>query len=54
MAADAWVVYNKFKQTLGSGARHMDAAAFKVGLYQSTSNAASAVATIEQLADITN
>ena len=54
MAADAWVVYNKFKQTLGSGAVDMDADTFKVGLYQSTSNAESAVATIDELADITN
>lgn len=54
MAADAWVVYNKWKQTMASGEADLDADTFKVGLYQSTSNAASGAATHDALADITN
>lgn len=54
MAADAWVVYNKFKQNMAAGANDQDADTFKARLYNSSSNAASAVATISADTDITN
>lgn len=52
MAADAWSIYNKFKEYMADGTIDLDADAFKVALYLSTSNAATL--TTDGLANVTN
>jgi hypothetical protein len=52
MAADVWKTYNKFKEYLGDGTIDLDNDAFKMGLYLSTSNAATL--TLDEKGDLTN
>ena len=52
MAADKWLIYNKFKEYLGDGNIDLDTDAFKLALYLSTSNAATL--TLDEKADLTN
>ena len=40
MTADAWVIHDSAKEYMGDGTIDLDADTFKVGLYLSTSNAA--------------
>ena len=55
MAADAWVVYPKAKENFATGALgDLNADTIKCILCESTSNAASAVGTLEAYATITN
>jgi hypothetical protein len=51
MAVGSWTFYNEFKKYLGSGDAQMDAQ-FRIGLYTSASNAATA--TLSVLTDVTN
>lgn len=52
MAADAWVVHDKFKEYMGDGTIDLDADTFKVALFLSTSNVATT--SIDALATATN
>ena len=52
MAADVWVVHDKFKEYAGDGTIDMDADAFKMALFLSTSNIATT--SIDGLAAATN
>ena len=52
MAADAWVIHDKFKEYLGDGTIDMDGDAFKMALFLSTSNIATT--SIDALATATN
>lgn len=52
MAADAWKVYNKFKEYMADGSIDLDGDSFKVALYQSTSNAATLTNSLK--GDLTN
>jgi len=52
MAADAWVIHDKFKEYLGDGTIDMDGDAFKMALFLSTSNIATT--SIDGLAAATN
>lgn len=46
MAASAWAFYNSFKRYLGDGTIDLDNDTFVMGLYQSTSNAATATLSV--------
>ena len=52
MAADAWVLHDKFKLYLGDGTADMDADAFKMALALSTSNIATT--SVNALSTVTN
>lgn len=52
MAADAWKIYDGFKEYLGDGTIDMDLDAFKCALFLSTSNAATL--SVDAFASITN
>ena len=52
MAADAWVMHDKFKEYMGDGTVDLDADAFKMALFLSTSNIATT--SIDGLATATN
>lgn len=52
MAADAWVVHDKFKEYLGDGTIDMDADVFKVALFLTGSNAGTT--SIDALSAVTN
>jgi hypothetical protein len=54
MAAGAWTIYNEFKKTLGDKVVDLGNDTFKIGLFQSTSNAGSATLTTAQYATLTN
>src|SRR3954462_7707892 len=53
-APGPWVVYNEFKETLGKKTVDLVNDAFKVALFTSTTNAASATLTTAQYATLTN
>lgn len=46
MAASAWVIYNTFKRYMADGTMDLDANTFRMGLYTSASNAATATLSI--------
>jgi hypothetical protein len=52
MAADAWKFYNTAREFIGDGTIDLDDHEFKMGLYTSTSNAATVTNSV--LADLTN
>jgi hypothetical protein len=52
MAASAWVIYNSFKRYMADGTMDLDGDTFRMGLYTSASNAATA--TISIRSSITN
>ena len=52
MAADAWKIYNKFKEYMADGLIDLDGDSFKVALYLDTSNAATL--TIDRKGNLTN
>lgn len=52
MAADAWVIHDKFKEYMGDGTVDLDADAFKMALFLSTSNIATT--SINALSTATN
>ena len=52
MAADAWVMHDKFKEYMGDGTVDLDADAFKMALFLSTSNIATT--SINALSTATN
>lgn len=52
MAADAWAVYDIFKEYIGDGTIDLDADTFNCGLYSSTSNFATL--TLSGRANLTN
>ena len=54
MAAGAWTIYNEFKLTLGNKTVDLTNDAFKIALFQSTSNAGAATLSTAQYATLTN
>lgn len=46
MAASAWVIYNTFKRYMADGTVDLDADTFRLGLYTSASNAATAALSV--------
>jgi len=52
MAASAWVIYNTFKRYMADGTCDLDADVFRMGLYTSASNAATASLSIRS--EVTN
>ena len=52
MAASAWAFYNTFKEYMGDGTIDLDGDTFRMGLFQSTSNFATA--TLSRLSEVTN
>ena len=52
MAADAWVIHDAFKERMADGTLDLDNDTFKVGLFLSTSNAATT--SVNNFASLTN
>jgi len=52
MAASAWVIYNTFKRYMADGTMDLDGDTFRMGLYTSASNAATATLSIRS--EVTN